>query len=253
MTIGIAFAGQEVQLQDGKGSSGGALFYTRRVGDGDTMSLAEQIASQLAAMIVDGTYEPGARVHEMTVSAQFKVSRGPVREALRILEKEGLITILPRRGAVVTNLTVDEVRDIFDIRAVLFGLAARRMADAGNKTHNERLRKDIGTLEEMLKSDDPDQLERYVAAVQELGFLLSDSIGSNRLAAMLFSLFHQTIRYSRLGLATPKRRNQSLGTWKKILYNIENGDANGAEAAARELIENSKHHAMEMLAKSQKG
>lgn len=245
---------QEAQLQGDKGStSGGALHYTRQSGNGETMSLAEQIASQIAADIVNGRYEPGVRVHEMTVSAQFKVSRGPVREALRILEKEGLITIIPRRGAVVTNLSIDEVRDIFDIRAALFGLAARRMAMAGDREHNERLRRGIGALEDLVRSDDPDLLERYVTAVQELGFLISDSAGSNRLAAMLFSLFYQTVRYSRLGLATRKRRDQSLATWNGILRNIEKGDAAAAEASARKLIENSKHHAMELLAKSPKG
>lgn len=225
----------------------------RRPADGgDTMSLAEQIASHLASLIVKGVYEPGARVHEMAVSAQFKVSRGPVREALRILEKEGLITILPRRGAVVTNLTIEEVRDIFDIRSVLFGLAARRMALAGDLKDIERFRDGVRNLEELARSGDEDALDAYVAAVQELGFVLSESMGSSRLASMLYSLFHQTVRYSRLGLATRQRRSQSVQTWRKILRHVEKGDADAAESAAKTLIENSKMQAMETLTKSQR-
>lgn len=215
------------------------------------MSLAEQIAAHLADMIVKGGYEPGARVHEMTVSAQFKVSRGPVREALRILEKEGLITILPRRGAVVTNLTIDEVRDIFEIRSVLLGLAARRIALARDGEFADRLRAGVRNLESLAASEDEESLDAYVAAVQELGFMLSASTGSDRLASMLYSLFHQTVRYSRLGLSTRQRRAQSVETWKTILRSIDDGDADSAEATARTLIENSKNQAMKMLIEAQ--
>jgi DNA-binding GntR family transcriptional regulator len=74
----------------------------RPPGGPETWSLAEQIASQLAEMIIKGDYEPGSRVHETAVSSRFKVSRGPVREALRLLEKEGLITILPARSSPIS-------------------------------------------------------------------------------------------------------------------------------------------------------
>jgi len=70
-----------------------------------TLSLPEQIASRLSERIVAGTYAPGQRVMEQALAAEFAVSRGPVREALRILERDGLVTILARRGALVTNLS----------------------------------------------------------------------------------------------------------------------------------------------------
>ena len=81
-----------------------------------TLSLPEQIASQLAARITSAVYSPGQRIMEQAVAGEFAVSRGPVREALRLLEKDGLVRILPRRGAQVTNLSIAEVREIFDIR-----------------------------------------------------------------------------------------------------------------------------------------
>ena len=64
-----------------------------------TLSLPEQIAAQLAARITSGAYAPGQRIMEQAVAGEFAVSRGPVREALRLLEKDGLVTILARRGA----------------------------------------------------------------------------------------------------------------------------------------------------------
>jgi DNA-binding GntR family transcriptional regulator len=68
-----------------------------------TQSLSEQIAAQLSERIVTGLYAPGQRIMEQAIAAEFAVSRGPVREALRLLERDGLVTILPRRGAQITN------------------------------------------------------------------------------------------------------------------------------------------------------
>ena len=66
---------------------------------------------------------------ETTLAAEFGVSRGPVRDALRLLEKDGLVTILARRGAQVTKLSIQEVREIFDIRVALNGLRDRGIAE----------------------------------------------------------------------------------------------------------------------------
>ena len=96
---------------------------------GPILSLPEQIAAQLAARITAGTYVPGQRIMEQAVAAEFGVSRGPVREALRLLEKDGLVTILARRGAQVTKLSIPEVREIFDIRVALNGLRDRSIAE----------------------------------------------------------------------------------------------------------------------------
>src|SRR3954471_8772805 len=94
-----------------------------------TLSLPDQIAARLSERIVSGAYAPGQRIMEQALAAEFAVSRGPVREALRILERDGLVTILPRRGALVTNPEIGEVKEIFDIRAMLNGLRDRLIAE----------------------------------------------------------------------------------------------------------------------------
>ena len=71
-----------------------------------TQSLPEQIAAQLSTRIVSAHYAPGQRIMEQAIAAEFAVSRGPVREALRLLERDGLVTILPRRGALVLELSL---------------------------------------------------------------------------------------------------------------------------------------------------
>ena len=98
-----------------------------------THSLAEQIAARLSDRIVAGGYTPGQRIMEQALAEEFSVSRGPVREALRLLEKDGLVTILPRRGAQVTRLSIDEVKEIFDVRAMLNGLRDRLVAESPDR------------------------------------------------------------------------------------------------------------------------
>jgi DNA-binding GntR family transcriptional regulator len=90
-------------------------------------SLPEQIAEWLSEEILREELAPGERITEIAVAERFGVSRGPVRDAFKLLEHRGLVSIQPRRGARVTELDVKEVDEIFLIRAVLGGLAAKMM------------------------------------------------------------------------------------------------------------------------------
>ena len=97
------------------------------------MSLAEQVALQVTEAIVEEQLAPGEAITEQSLSDDFGVSRGPVREALRILEKEGLVEIVPRQGARVTQLTLEEVNQVFELRSVLLGFCAACAAETQNK------------------------------------------------------------------------------------------------------------------------
>lgn len=214
--------------------------------DSHPLSIAEQIATQLAEAIINDDYAPGARIHEIAVSEQFQVSRGPVREALRILENAGLVSIQPRRGSIVTDLTVEEVEDIFDIRAVLVGLAARRLAHKCPPETMSQIAERIAELQNITKQDVQDAA-RYVSISQELSFLLCSGTGSEKLTSIVYSLFHQTIRYTRLGLSTRERRQASAETWAKLLESIQSGAEDEADLTARELVYNSRLMAIKLL------
>ncbi len=215
------------------------------------LSLAEQIATQLAEAIINEEYAPGTRIHEIAVSEQFQVSRGPVREALRILENAGLVSIQARRGAIVTNLSVAEVDDIFEIRAVLVGLAARRLARDFPPDNIAQLEERIAELQDLTTRADQDAAARYVTITQELSFLICAGTGSERLTSIVYSLFHQTIRYTRIGLSTPERRQESARSWAQLLEHIRTGNQTGAEMTARELVDNSRAMAIKMLRSEQ--
>ena len=128
-------------------------------------ALPAQIAVRIGQAIVENEFKPGQKLREVDLAAAFGVSRASVREALRLVEREGLVTILPQRGAQVTALSVDEVQDIFEIRAHLMGLACHRLVEAlpSDKTVElERL------LEALLRAlDDGDAYARASLAISE--------------------------------------------------------------------------------------
>lgn len=217
-----------------------------RPGTSLTQSLPEQIAAQLSERIVSGAYTPGQRIMEQTVAEEFEVSRGPVREALRLLEKEGLVMILARRGAQVTNPTIEEVNEIFDIRAMLNGLRDRLVAEG--RQHDSLLpllEQDVARLAQT--ADTPGPGDDYIEIVLRLNRLLTQAAGNQRLQSILGSLAVQTVRYTRLGLSTPQRRRQSVQNWQSLLRAIRDGDGDAAERIARQRVIDSRDAAAEFL------
>lgn len=206
-------------------------------------TLPVQIAVRIGEAIVEGEFEPGQKLREVDLAAAFGVSRASVREALRMVEREGLVTILPQRGAQVTILSVQEVRDIFEIRANLMGLACQRLAAA--TSHEIRNR-----LDELLKKlrtarEDGDVYARASLAISEY---CVRNAGSSRLADLILSFGRQTARYTKLGLSTPERRRQSYANWRELVTAVNDGKPAVAERVARELVLNTRDTALKMLA-----
>lgn len=211
-----------------------------------TQSLPEQIAARLSERIVSGAYTPGQRIMEQTVAIEFEVSRGPVREALRLLEKEGLVIILARRGAQVTNPTIAEVNEIFDIRAMLNGLRDRTIAESSRREQLlPALEQGIARLVQTAATPGPG--DEYIEIVLHLNRLLTQAAGNRRLQTILGSLAVQTIRYTRLGLSTPDRRSQSVQNWQRLLQAIRDGNGDEAERIARQRVIDSRNAAIEQL------
>ena len=95
----------------------------------DNYSLSARVYNHIRDGILSGRYKDGDELKEMTIGEELGVSRTPVREALRQLDLEGLITIIPNKGAFVEEVSLDDIRDIYDIRARLEGLCARWAAE----------------------------------------------------------------------------------------------------------------------------
>jgi DNA-binding GntR family transcriptional regulator len=155
------------------------------------------------------------------------------------------VRILPRRGAQITKLTVKEVNDIFEIRACLFGLAARLTALRKDPQVAGRFVEGEVKLAELVKKGaDADE---YVNMVHRLNLFLAESSDNERLKTMIHSLARQTLRYSRLGLSTDKRRNQSMRNWTRLVEAIRENQPEEAEQAAKKLVNDSRQMAVHLL------
>ena len=110
--------------------------------------LSEHVAQTLRDAIARGTLRPGERIVEQQVADEIGVSRAPVRDALRALVRDGLVSLVPHRGAVVTPISGELIADVFDVRASLEGLAARHAASQIGDAQLESLRRLLARMDE---------------------------------------------------------------------------------------------------------
>jgi DNA-binding GntR family transcriptional regulator len=206
-------------------------------------TLPAQIAAQLGRAIVDGELEPGRKLREMDLAHSFSVSRASVREALRIVESEGLVTILPQRGAQVTALTIEELQDVFDIRINLMALVCQRLVATATPEIDNRLRELFKELQAAR-----DDAVAYARASLALTEYCVRNAGSKRLADLTLSFGRQTARYLKLSLSTPERRRRSCAKWGELIAALINRNADAADRLSRELGSSTRETALKILA-----
>ncbi|GAA3706840.1 GntR family transcriptional regulator [Zhihengliuella alba] len=122
--------------------------------------LREQVRDALRQRIFEGDYQPGARLVERDLAAEFNVSRLPVREALRMLRQEGLVAEKATRGSVVAGLTEKDVRDLFDMREALEVLACRLAAERATEDELAALERLLSDAEAHLARGAADEARR---------------------------------------------------------------------------------------------
>ena len=123
-------------------------------------SLRVLVLDAIRKAIITGRFPPGARLVEDQLAKELGVSRNPVREALHALEGEGLVTMSPRRGAVVATVTPQDAAQMFEVRELLEAFATRMAARNGTERDVTALRRLLVTTEEALETADPVQLGR---------------------------------------------------------------------------------------------
>src|SRR5919202_6810584 len=117
-------------------------------------TLSDRTTELLRQRILAGDFGLGERLVEARIARQLQISRGPVREALRQLRAEGLVREEPRRGVFVVDLTVDDVREIYELRAAIEGRAARLVILARNFAALDQLRDILRQLKQAADDDD---------------------------------------------------------------------------------------------------
>ena len=196
--------------------------------------IREQVVHQLRHAITSGLFRPGDRLIERELCAQLGVSRTSLREALRQLESDGLVTALPYKGIVVSSLTPEEARQVYQVRAVIEGLAGRLFAEQATPSQCTQLTTAMQAIEAALAEGN---LAHLVEAKAHFYHLLLSGCGNQQAMQVLQSL-HDRIAFLRtLTLAQPGRAAQSVAEMRQILVAILARDGRQAEQACIQHVE----------------
>jgi DNA-binding GntR family transcriptional regulator len=207
-----------------------------------THTLPLQIAERIGSGIVEEHFRSGERLKEVLLAQMFGVSRATIREALRILENRKLVSIIPQRGAQVTNLSRKELEDMFEIRAVLLGLASRRVALICNPDIERRLLAGLAELEKGRRD-----AAAYARASARLSLEIARLSGNEQLVENI-EMFAQRIgRYAKMGLSTQARRDESVESWKRLLQAMAAGDGELSDTLHQNLSIRNRSAALEEL------
>lgn len=194
------------------------------------MKAAEHAYNILRASIIDGTYPPGTRVTEQEASAAAEVSRTPVREALQRLEAEGLLTVTAHQGAVVASWNQGDADDIFQLRVMLEGHAARLAAQRASKEDREELRRLATQQSKEAKKRSAGQLERIADLNSKFHDRLQQAAASSRLQTMIATLSSAPLVYQTLRDYTSDDLARSAHHHMELVDAIEAGDGDWAYA-----------------------
>lgn len=186
------------------------------------MKISEHIAEVIRDRIVDGIYAPRQRLIEEELSAEFFVSRTPVREALKTLEAGGLVKIEPYKGAFVADADINEIKDIYEVRSLLEAFVSQQAAPfITAKTIND-LQESIQQMENAVSSGD----KGVFAQSNEHFHALIYAHCPNKVAVHLVeTLLNQTTTFRRLSWQTMRSMEVSLAGHRDILEAIRAGDA----------------------------
>lgn len=196
-------------------------------------SVADQIAVRLAGVITLDLVHAGQRLLEQDISEVLKVSRAPVREALRILERERLVEFQPRRGAIVTAPDAAELIDIFTVRGALYAIMLRQLMQECPAELEQLLAEHVGLLARAAK----ESTDAFAVGSFLLNLAIADLCSNRLLAELLKSIALRTLRYVRLGrAANPKRIPKSLQTWRALHQAVADRNTGEVLAIADERI-----------------
>ncbi len=192
-------------------------------------SLRSSVFQTIQSNILNGVYQENEELRENTIAKELGVSRTPVREALRQLALEGLVKIVPNKGACVTGITKKDVRDIYAIRSMLEGLCARWATEHITEEQIEDL-EEIILLSEFYvnrrKEGHSQQVTELDGKFHEILYDASDS----RILKHVLSDFHKYVRMARKASVTDQvRAEKSIEEHKCILQALKNKDADEAE------------------------
>jgi len=189
--------------------------------------LPQEVTDQIREMIRKGHLEQGQKISEVEFCEELGISRTPLREALRVLAGEGLIDLVPRRGAWVSRPTIGEIQDMFEVMAVLEGLCARMAAEHLTEAELAELETLHHALEDAYRARDEEQ---YIQANHAYHGLVQELADNQTLNAIVSGLRQKIFLYRYRQLYQPDRFDQSIREHRELLEAFQGRDGALAEA-----------------------
>lgn len=206
--------------------------------------LREIVFENIRKAIIEGVLKPGERLMEIQLSQQLGVSRTPVREAIRMLELEGLVVMLPRKGAYVANISKKDLMDILEVRVGLEGIAAYCATDRMTKEDIESLERISSDLEAAVYRND---VATMLAKDEEFHTYIFEATGNKRLINMMISIWETVYRFRQMYMSDYSSAVNIVDEHRKIIESFKKGEANLAEKLAKEHIELAQQFMIEKL------
>jgi len=206
--------------------------------------LGGAVRERIEQLVLTGVIPAGERVNELKLAAEFKTSRGPVREALRALEHAGLLVAIPNRGVFVKKVDLADALNLYDVRAGLARVTGRLVAQHASKAQIARLRVTFGQMERACAAR---EIADFYAANLAFHSQLIEFAGNARLTAMSEAVRNELQLYLRDAVVGPAQLKKSQAEHRAILDAIVEGDAEAAGAAFESHILAGKQRMLEYL------
>ncbi len=209
-------------------------------------SLSSAVCLQLEELILSGQIKPGERINESRLSSQLGISRAPIREACRQLERFGMVNIRVNKGAFVSKIDVNEIRELYDIRAALDSLA-------GENAAKNATRKDLAELgqylQEMKKAVDANNVREHYLANLEFHMKIIRLSRNQNLLAIIEGVYKKASLFRKTSLSLPGRLLISYRQHKDIIGAIQAGDPLKTSKLLMQHIMDAKHALLASLEK----
>ena len=205
--------------------------YDKKYDADDKYSLRGRVFQKLREDILSGKYKEHEELKEVAIGEELGVSRTPVREAFRQLELEGLIRIVPNKGAYVTGITAKDVKDIYMIRSLLEGLCARLATEKISKEQMEEMEENIYLAD---FHEEKGHLDQIAELDNRFHDILYEACDSKLLEHTLRDFHRYVLRVRQKTLATNTRGRASNDEHRQIMEAIKAGDAELAEKLANQ-------------------
>lgn len=210
--------------------------------------LREIVFETLREAIIQGNFEPGERLMEIQLAEELGVSRTPVREAIRKLELEGFVVLMPRKGAYVAGVSHKEIADVFEVRAALEALAAGLAAERATAEELEDMERVSLHIFEAVNS----QIDNVVERDADFHDLIYKASRNQRLIQIVTLLKEQLQRYRTTSLSQPGRLKHAVDEHKGIIEAISERNVELASLLAREHVETAEQTFLSALREDNK-